>query len=108
LARAWEALAEAQPIYYAVLRFRAVHPELHAPQLASELSGQLGKTFSTAGMRQTLHRARERFAQLLIDEVAQSLEPPSMEQIAEELRELNLFAYCQPVLEPYAGQAGAS
>ena len=108
LARAWEALAEAQPTYYAVLRFRAAHPELRAPQLASELSRQLGKTYTTAGIRQTLHRARERFAQLLIDEVAQSLEPPSTEQIAEELRELNLLAYCQPMLERFSRQAGTS
>src|SRR5207253_508151 len=41
LARAWEALAEAQPIFYSVLRFRAAHPELRAAQLAGELSRQL-------------------------------------------------------------------
>jgi RNA polymerase sigma-70 factor (ECF subfamily) len=103
LARAWEGLAEAQPVFYAVLRYRAAHPKLPAQQLAGEMSRQLGKAFSTAGIRQTLHRAREKLAELLIDEVAQSLEPPTAEQIAQELRELNLLAYCQPVLTRYLG-----
>ena len=108
LARAWEALAEAQPTYYAVLRFRAAHPDLRAPKLASALSRQLGKSFTAGSIRQTLHRAREKFSQLLIDEVAQSVEPPTVEEIAQELGELNLLAYCQHVLERYSGPAGAS
>jgi RNA polymerase sigma-70 factor (ECF subfamily) len=108
LARAWEALAEAQPIYYAVLRLRAAQPKLRAPELGSELSRQLGKTFSASAIRQTLHRAREKFALFLIDEVAESLEPPTAEQIAQELRELNLLAYCQPMLERHSARPGAS
>jgi RNA polymerase sigma-70 factor (ECF subfamily) len=103
LSRAWEALAEAQPVFYAVLRCRAAHPKLPSAQLASEVSRQLGKTFSADSVRQTLHRARDKFAELLIDEVAQSLEPPTAEQVAEELRDLKLLAYCQPVLARYSG-----
>src|SRR5262249_37404622 len=83
LARAWAALAEieagtGQP-YYAVLRFRADHPEMRAPQLAEELTAQLGRTLTAAGVRQTLHRAREKFAAHLLDEVADSLESPTDE-----------------------------
>jgi RNA polymerase sigma-70 factor (ECF subfamily) len=103
LARAWEALAEAQPVFYSVLRFRAAHPELRAAQLAEDLSRQLGKTFSAAAIRQTLHRARDKFAELLIEEVAQSLECATMEQITGELGELNLLTYCQPVLTRHSG-----
>jgi RNA polymerase sigma-70 factor (ECF subfamily) len=105
LVRAWEALAEAQPVFYSVLRFRAAHPELRAAQLASELSRQLGKTFSAAAIRQNLHRARDRFAELLIEEVAESLDCPTADQIAQELGELNLLAYCQPVLARYSSGA---
>jgi RNA polymerase sigma-70 factor (ECF subfamily) len=103
LARAWAALAESeagtdQP-YYAVLRFRADHPELRSPQLAEQLTARLGRAFSAAGVRQTLHRAREKFADLLLDELAHSLEYPQAEQLAEELVELGLLDYCRPALE---------
>ena len=73
LARAWAALAKiecesAQP-FYAVLRFRADHPEMRSPRLAEELTARLGRPFTAAGVRQTLHRAREKFAALLLNEV---------------------------------------
>jgi DNA-directed RNA polymerase specialized sigma24 family protein len=103
LARAWAALAEieaatAQP-YYAVLRFRADHPEMRAPQLAEELTTKLGRTFTAAGVRQILHRARQKFAALLLDEVAHSVERSTTEQLAEELADLGLLDYCRPALE---------
>jgi RNA polymerase sigma-70 factor (ECF subfamily) len=103
LARAWAALAATEagtgPSYYAVLRFRADHPEMRAPQMAEQLAAQLGRPFTAAGVRQTLHRARERFAALLLDEVTHSLENPGAEQVEEELVELGLLDYCRPALE---------
>jgi RNA polymerase sigma-70 factor (ECF subfamily) len=103
LARAWAALAEVeaetgQP-YYAVLRFRADHPETRSPQMARQLATQLGQPFTAAGVRQTLHRARVKFAHRLLDEVTHSLENPSAEQLEEELIELGLLDYCKPALE---------
>ena len=103
LARAWAALAATeggtgQP-YYAVLRFRADHPEMRAPQLAEELTARLGRAFTAAGVRQILHRGRGKFAALLLDEVANSLKSPTAEQVTEELAELGLLDYCQPALE---------
>jgi RNA polymerase sigma-70 factor (ECF subfamily) len=102
LARAWEALAEAQPTFYAVLRCRAADPKLSSAQMAEQLTRQLGKPLSAAGLRQTLHRARDRFADLLLEEVARSFEHPTAEQVEEELRDLGLLSYCQPALERYA------
>src|SRR5262245_22313247 len=103
LARAWAALAEnevgtCQP-YYGVLRFRADHPEMRAPQLAEQFTAQLGRPFTAAGIRQILHRAREKFAALLLDEVAHSLANPTDEQLEQELAELHLLDYCRPALE---------
>jgi RNA polymerase sigma-70 factor (ECF subfamily) len=103
LARAWAGLAQleaatGQPLH-AVLRFRADHPELHSPQLAAELTTQLGRPLTAAGVRQILHRAREKFATLLVDEVLHSLANPSADQVAEELGELGLLDYCRPALE---------
>jgi RNA polymerase sigma factor (sigma-70 family) len=102
LARAWDALARAKPALYAALRLRADHPELTSPALAEALGRQAGKPISPEGARQLLHRARARFADLLIDEVAHSLESPSAEGVAAELRDLNLLEYCRPALDRYA------
>jgi RNA polymerase sigma factor (sigma-70 family) len=102
LARTWEALAAARPRSYTVLRFRAANPKLPSEQMTEQLAGQLGKPLSAAGMRQMLHRARDKFADLLIEEVAQSLEHPTGDRVEEELRELGLLAYCQPALKRYA------
>jgi RNA polymerase sigma-70 factor (ECF subfamily) len=103
LARAWAGLAEIDARtgqhLYAVLRFRADNPEMRSPQLAKQLAARLGKPFTAVGVRQTLHRARERFADLLLDEVSHSLENTGAEQLEEELVELGLLEYCRPALE---------
>jgi RNA polymerase sigma-70 factor (ECF subfamily) len=102
LARAWAALAaweaETGQASYTVLRFRADHPEMRSPEMAEQLAAQLGRPFTAAGVRQTLHRAREKFADLLLNEVMQSLQDPTAEQLEQELAELRLLEYCQPAL----------
>jgi RNA polymerase sigma-70 factor (ECF subfamily) len=98
LARTWEALAQVQPTYHAVLHFRSQHPKMGSGEMAQQLSRQLDRPLTADGVRQALHRARDRFADLLLDEVAQSLEFPTREEVEEELRDLNLLAYCQPAL----------
>jgi hypothetical protein len=103
MARAWSALAEVEkaggPPLYTVLRFRSDHPDMRSPEMAEQLSAQLGKPVTAVGLRQTLHRAREKFAQLLIDEVIHSLHQPTPAQLEEELIDLELFEYCRPALQ---------
>jgi RNA polymerase sigma factor (sigma-70 family) len=103
LARAWAALSAIEaatglPVY-AVLRFRADHPEMRSPQMAEHFTLQLGRPFTPAGVRQALHRAREKFADLLVNEVTRSLGNPTAEELEEELALLGLLDYCQPALE---------
>jgi RNA polymerase sigma-70 factor (ECF subfamily) len=98
LARTWAALAEAQPTYHAVLRFRAEHPKMGSEEMAERLSERLDRPLTPDGVRQTLHRARERFADLLLDEVARSLREPTRQRVEEELAELRLLEYCRPAL----------
>jgi RNA polymerase sigma factor (sigma-70 family) len=99
LARTWEALEksqeETQQPYYTVLRCKTDQPELRSAQLAEELSGNLGRPVTGEGARQLLHRARQRFAELLVDEVAHSLHSAEPGQVAEELIELGLMSYCR-------------
>ena len=62
------------------------------------LSAAIGKSWTAAGVRQTLHRAREKYADLLLDEVAHSLENPTVERIEQELDDLGLLEHCRPAL----------
>jgi len=102
LAKAWQALQREQeesgkPVH-AVLRYRVDHPDLRSPELAAGLAGQLGREISPANVRVMLHRARERFANLLLDEVEQSLDAPGRDELEAELIDLQLIEYCRPVL----------
>lgn len=103
LARAWAALAKTdvrtgQP-FFAVLRFRADHPEMRSPRMAEQLATQLGRPFTAAGVRQILHRARQKFAEYLLDEVTNAMACPTPEGVEQELVELGLLDYCRPALE---------
>jgi RNA polymerase sigma-70 factor (ECF subfamily) len=103
LARCWAALAEAesqggQPLY-TVLRFQAENPTTRSPQMAEELGRRLGKRLTATGIRQMLFRARGKFADLLVEEVAHSLGDPTDEQLEEEFGELGLLEHCRPALE---------
>jgi RNA polymerase sigma-70 factor (ECF subfamily) len=103
LARSWQALQAAEQStgkpFYTVLRFRAEHAQMPSEAMAQELSKVLGKPLTAAGVRQTLHRAREKFADLVLDEVLHSLQSPTAEQVEQELEELGLIDYCRPALE---------
>jgi RNA polymerase sigma factor (sigma-70 family) len=107
LARAWKALAKDQARtgrpYYAVLRLRADHPDESSRWLADRLGTELGRPMTSAGVRQSLHRARERFAELLLDEVARSLNGFDPVQVEDELIELRLLVYCRSALERRGG-----
>jgi RNA polymerase sigma-70 factor (ECF subfamily) len=103
LARAWNGLAgvefqTGQP-FYTVLRFRAENPQMRSPEMAQRLTIQVRRPFSADGVRQTIRRARRRFAELLIDEVVHSLAEPTEEAVEQELIDLHLLPYCRPALE---------
>jgi RNA polymerase sigma-70 factor (ECF subfamily) len=103
LTRTWEALAAVeaktnQP-YHTVLRLRAAQSQLSSAAMAGQLTAELGRPFSDAGVRQILHRAREKFADLLLEEVAHSLQTSAPGRLEEELAELNLLSYCRTAVE---------
>jgi RNA polymerase sigma-70 factor (ECF subfamily) len=102
LSRAWKSLEQEQSQtgqpFYDVLRFRVDHPDLTSALMAEQLGPRLGKPLTPAGVRQLLHRARERFAELLLEETRLSLEDAGRDQLEEELAELNLLKYCQDLL----------
>jgi RNA polymerase sigma-70 factor (ECF subfamily) len=103
MARAWAALAEWEhgrgKSFYTVLRFRAEHPDLPSAQMAEQLSGVLGKPLTPVGVRQLLHRAREKFADLLLDDIVASLADPTPQNLEQELATLELLDYCRDALK---------
>ena len=103
LARCWQKLAdderESGKPYHSVLRYRVDHPDLRSPELAAGLSKQLGKEINAGAVRVLLHRARELFGEMLLDEVTESLASGSLDDAEQELIDLELHEYCRPTLE---------
>jgi RNA polymerase sigma factor (sigma-70 family) len=110
LARCWQRLADDERAsgkpYHSVLRFRVDHPDLRSPELADGLSKQLGKPINAGAVRVLLHRARELFGELLLDEVTESLDTGSLDEAEQELIDLELHDYCRPALEKRRAQSG--
>lgn len=112
--QAWKALEQAEKTigqpYAALLRYQSDHPGCRSAQIADHFSSLGEKKYTAAGVRQLIHRAREHFGGLLVQEVARSLrstegENVSAERIEQELIELNLlFSYCKAALERNAGR----
>jgi RNA polymerase sigma factor (sigma-70 family) len=103
LDRTWQTLAEANPAYHAVLLRRVENADMPSARIADELAASLGKPVTGAWVRKNLQRAHEKFADLLLDEVARSLESAEGEALGAELRELDLLKYCQSAMARRGG-----
>jgi RNA polymerase sigma-70 factor (ECF subfamily) len=99
LARAWEGLArleeESGCPYHTALRLRTEQPDRRCADLARLAAARLGKPLSEAAFRQLLRRAREKFADRLVAEVARTLDAPDPDAVEDELIELDLHPYCR-------------
>jgi RNA polymerase sigma-70 factor (ECF subfamily) len=105
---AWNGLADAerqsgQPLY-TVLRFRTDHPDLRSHQVAEQLTRRSGQARSAEWVRKWLQKGRERFSDLLLEAVADSLGDSKAEAIEQELIDLSLLEYCRPALDRLRGR----
>ena len=77
LVKSWESLAEVEARtgqgFHTVLRYRVDHPPLRSPELAEQVGKLLDRPLTPAAVRQLLHRAREKFGEVLRQHVAASL-----------------------------------
>lgn len=106
LNEAWERLARdgaASPAQHAALKLKAEFPKETDQILAQLLSERTGQALSHDAFRKLLQRARERFAELVYQIVAESLRAPSPDRIAEELGDLGLLRYCRSVVAERSG-----
>jgi RNA polymerase sigma factor (sigma-70 family) len=103
LSRAWKGLAgveaETGQPYHEVMRLRVDQPDLSSADIAEHLARKLGRPFTAAGVRQLVHRGRERFAEVLLDDIRETMEGAPMDRVMEELAELNLLKYCKDILD---------
>jgi len=87
-------------VAYTVLKMRTDFPDESSEELAERLSEVLGKSIRADQIRQQLRRARVRFAEFLVAEVADVIELASQSNIEEELGNLNLLDQIRDVLPP--------
>lgn len=103
LERAWQALELAEneapdSLVHTSLRLAAENPEATSAELADRVSRKLGRPYRAEAFRKQLSRARRLFAQLLVDEVKQTLKTPAPERVEEELIDLDLLKYVRDYL----------
>ena len=71
--------------------------------MSERLTADLGRPVKADWVRQTLKRARDKFTELLLEELSRSLDNPTRERLEEELTDLGLLSYCQGALEQRKG-----
>ncbi len=103
LGQVWRALKDEQArkptsLVHTLLELRVGYPEDSSEQLAQRLGAQLGGEIRADAVRQKLRRARLRFAELLISEVAHGLQTASADEVEQELMELKLYEQVRPLL----------
>ncbi len=99
----WAALAKyeedhAGRIPFTILKLRSEFPAASSTELAGKLSKRVGREFRADTTRQQLRRARLRFAEFLVEEIANGIEDPQPERIQEELICLELYEHIRDVL----------
>jgi RNA polymerase sigma-70 factor (ECF subfamily) len=87
-------------LFYTAMRLSLDHPEEDSTALAQRMSALIGRPIQAVAFRKQLSRARRRFAELLVAEVALTLEEPTAERVEEELTDVGLLSWVQGFLPP--------
>lgn len=97
LHNAWQSLRSFEDSkgnwYYTVLRYRAQNPDSRSAEMSVALSEIVGEAVTADWVRQKIHRARQKFAEILIAEVRNSMQLKDEELVQQELAELGLKKY---------------
>ncbi len=95
LERAWRALERQEhtmpdPPVYSVLHHSTTNRDASSEQLAAILKSEAGIEIDAASVSTILPEARALFAQLVADEVAETLESPTGDDVKKEIGQLGL------------------
>ena len=102
--RALRALKEYQDerpgnLFATVLELILAYPEERSDELARRLAERTGQPHRADAVRQTISRARRKFAELLVEQVSRTVEP-TPDAVEDELAELGLLPYVRRYLPP--------
>lgn len=103
LSTVWLALENHQAerpgsVNYTVLRTLVDHPQEDSRQLAARVSERVGQSIRPETFRKQVSRARRLFAELLLEEIARTLENPTPIAIEEELIDIGVMKYVRAFL----------
>ena len=95
---AWERLrleqkARPETQHFTALKFKSSHPDAGNAELAAVLSRELDSEINTTKAGNILLRARDRYANLLAEAVAATLNAPGSDEVEQELIDLGLHQY---------------
>lgn len=104
LQNTWHALRDHQKRtkgnqFYSVLKVSVDHSEDDSVSHAARVSALSGQELSPEAFRKQLSRARRKFGELLVQEVARTINDVTPQSLEEELRELDLLKYVKGWLE---------
>ena len=104
LQNCWNGLREHQKrnpgnLFHAVLKASVEHADDDSTTLAARVASVTGHPLSPEAFRKQLSRARRRFAEILVEEVASTITNVTPELLEEELRDLELFVYVETLLK---------
>ncbi len=103
LQNTWNALREHQKkakgnLFHTALKASIEHPGEDSTALAARVSVAAGQTLSAESFRKQLSRARQRFGELLIEEVSRTITNVTPALLEKELQELDLMKYVKALL----------
>jgi hypothetical protein len=103
LNRVWLQLEKIQDrsgknIYYTAMRVTVAEPDTDSSVQAARASVILGRVIRPAAFRKQVSRGRRMFSELLIREIAQTLDKPTPSQVEEELVDLGLMNFIEDLL----------
>lgn len=110
LSRCWIALEQHQTTtgepYYTALKLKADRTAVSSAELAESFNAARAESqpISEPAFRKTLQRARDRFGELLLREVAETLAVPTRAELERELIELRLLSFCGSLLPKTDGR----
>ncbi len=100
---AWSGLAEYERLkgkpLFTLLKYRIDNPTVRSREMAVIFSSEIGKDVDDNWIRKRLFEARDKFTDLLLDGVEQSLEHPTYHNVEQELIDLGLLKFCQDALK---------
>ncbi len=107
LARAWEYLDDVERRYprrpYSTILRMKIQSSLRSAEIARRLSGSMGRDLTEQWVRRKILDARTRLEEFLFEEVRDTLDRPSLDEIEDELINLGLHSLCKRQLAKRRG-----